>query len=80
MTTSRTKPLSFLETKMTGLEESTYVDLILVLHYGADEWGQHPIQELKNAASSHSTFSSLKDTLSSLSLLDMAHIVSKNPT
>lgn len=38
------------------------------------------IQELKNAASSHSTFSSLKDTLSSLSLLDMAHIVSKNPT
>lgn len=42
MTTSRTKPLSFLENKMMGLEESTYVDLILMLHYGADEWGQHP--------------------------------------
>lgn len=37
------------------------------------------IQELKNAPSSYSIFSSLKDTSSSLSHLDLAHIASKNP-
>lgn len=77
MTPFRTKPLRFcpMETKMMGLEERTYADLILLLN-GVNT----QIQELKNAASSHSTFSSLKDTFSSLSHLGMAHIVSKSPS
>lgn len=40
----RTKPLSYcpMETKMVGLEERTYVDLILLLHQDAAEGGQYP--------------------------------------
>lgn len=83
MTPFRTKPLCFcpMETKMVGLEERTHVDLILLLRWDAAEWGQNPDSGAEKCCQPSLNFQFLKRYLKrSLSHLDMADIVSKNPT